>query len=264
MAKVHVLNVCVLENPAKFLTKFEFEITFECVEDLPEDLEWKIIYVGSAESEEFDQILDTVYVGPVPEGRHKFVFSADPPNPAKIPVSDVVGVTVILLTCSYRGQEFIRVGYYVCNEYTDPEMQETPPEKPDFDKLQRGIAADNPRVTKFKINWEDPNKQPATDVEMRPDQDPANQVQTEPGTGQERPYGVSNVPPPRLPTAEEVENFPPDAKPIPRNPLPPFKDPSLQSPAKKGPPITRPVEPVANLDTNSRNSENLMDADFAS
>lgn len=267
MAKVHVLNVCVLENPAKFLTKFEFEITFECVEDLPEDLEWKIIYVGSAESEEFDQILDTVYVGPVPEGRHKFVFSADPPNPAKIPVSDVVGVTVILLTCSYRGQEFIRVGYYVCNEYTDAEMQETPPEKPDFDKLQRGIAADNPRVTKFKINWEDPNKQqqPTPDVEMRPDQDPANQVQTEPGTGQERPYGVSNVPPPRLPTAEEVENFPPDAKPIPRNPLPPFKDPSLQSPAKKGPPITRPAE--SNLDhhnTNSRNSENLMDADFAS
>lgn len=43
-------------------------------QDLPEDLEWKIIYVGSAESEEFDQVLDTVYVGPVPEGRHMFVF----------------------------------------------------------------------------------------------------------------------------------------------------------------------------------------------
>ena len=41
---------------------------------MPEDLEWKIIYVGSAESEEFDQVLDTVYVGPVPEGRHMFVF----------------------------------------------------------------------------------------------------------------------------------------------------------------------------------------------
>ena len=56
------------------LQKLQFEITFECIEDLPEDLEWKIIYVGSAESEEYDQVLDTVYVGPVPEGRHKFVF----------------------------------------------------------------------------------------------------------------------------------------------------------------------------------------------
>ena len=27
-------------------------------------------------------------------------------------------------------------------------------EKPDFDKLQRNILASNPRVTKFKINWD--------------------------------------------------------------------------------------------------------------
>ena len=155
MAKVHVCNVLVLDNPAAFLDKLEFEITFECLEDLKEDLEWKIIYVGSAESEEYDQVLDTVYVGPVPEGRHKFVFTADPPNPAQIPTSDVVGVTVILLTCSYRSQEFIRVGYYVNNSYADyPELTEEPPATPQFDKLKRNILATNPRVTKFKINWD--------------------------------------------------------------------------------------------------------------
>lgn len=38
------------------------------------DLEWKMIYVGSAESEEHDQVLDTIYVGPIPEGKHMFVF----------------------------------------------------------------------------------------------------------------------------------------------------------------------------------------------
>ena len=27
-----------------------------------------------------------------------------------------VGVTVILLTCAYKGAEFLRVGYYVSNE----------------------------------------------------------------------------------------------------------------------------------------------------
>ena len=56
MAKVHVCNVVVLDNPSHFNNPFQFEITFECIEDLPEDLEWKIIYVGSAESEEFDQV----------------------------------------------------------------------------------------------------------------------------------------------------------------------------------------------------------------
>ena len=93
-------------------------------------------------------------MGPVPEGRHKFVFEADPPDPAKIPVTDVVGVTVILLTCGYRGQEFIRVGYYVSNDYDDPELTENMPDKPVFDRLTRNILASNPRVTKFKINWD--------------------------------------------------------------------------------------------------------------
>ncbi len=33
--------------------------------------------MGSAESEAYDQVLDTVFVGPVPEGRHMFVFQVN-------------------------------------------------------------------------------------------------------------------------------------------------------------------------------------------
>ncbi|XP_017353121.1 histone chaperone ASF1B [Cebus imitator] len=154
MAKVSVLNVAVLENPSPFYSPFRFEISFECSEALADDLEWKIIYVGSAESEEFDQILDSVLVGPVPAGRHMFVFQADAPNPSLIPETDAVGVTVVLITCTYHGQEFIRVGYYVNNEYLNPELRENPPMKPDFSQLQRNILASNPRVTRFHINWD--------------------------------------------------------------------------------------------------------------
>lgn len=85
MAKVHITNVVVLDNPSSFFNPFQFELTFECIEELKEDLEWKMIYVGSAESEAYDQILDTIYVGPVPEGRHIFVFQADPPDVTRIP-----------------------------------------------------------------------------------------------------------------------------------------------------------------------------------
>ncbi|XP_014234779.1 histone chaperone asf1 [Trichogramma pretiosum] len=155
MAKVQVVNVAVLDNPSPFYNPMQFEITFECIEELKEDLEWKMIYVGCAESEEYDQILDTIYVGPIPEGRHMFVFQADPPDVTKIPVNDALGVTVVLLTCSYRNQEFVRVGYFINNEYTDPELKENPPQQPQFDKVQRNILADKPRVTRFKINWDD-------------------------------------------------------------------------------------------------------------
>merc|ERR1712156_1104592 len=242
MAKVHVCNVLVLDNPAQFMTKLEFEITFECIEDLPQDLEWKIIYVGSAESEEFDQILDTVYVGPVPEGRHKFVFTADPPNPAKIPVSDVVGVTVILITCAYQGQEFIRVGYYVSNEYNDPEMQETPPEQPLFDKLTRNILASNPRVTKFKINWDSPNSQTNTNGESTSTEQKSNGDggAMEDDNSKDSDSSFDENKPPKHPTGDP-------------NALPPMKDPMLVSPMKAGLP---PRMPGLSHDNNTNNSTN--------
>ena len=65
------------------------------------------------------------------------LFKAGPPDTGKIPVDDAVGVTVVLLTCSYRTKEFIRVGYYVNNEYSDPELKENPPTSPQYDKVSR-------------------------------------------------------------------------------------------------------------------------------
>lgn len=178
MAKAHIVNIVVLDNPSAFFNPFQFEITFECIEDLKEDLEWKIIYVGSAESEDYDQTLDTVFVGPVPEGRHMFVFQADPPDPQKIPIADAVGVTVVLLTCSYRGKEFIRVGYYVNNEYLDSELRENPPTNPQFDKLQRNVLATNPRVTRFKIDWGDTPSDVILNSDDNQQNEPINGVQT--------------------------------------------------------------------------------------
>jgi histone chaperone ASF1 len=64
-----------------------------------------------------------------------FCFKACPPDPNRIPREDAVGVTVVLLTCSYKNREFIRVGYYVNNEYMDPELKENPPNEPQFDKV---------------------------------------------------------------------------------------------------------------------------------
>ncbi len=111
-------------------------------------------YVGSAESEKYDQTLDAVYVGPVAPGQYRFVFQADPPNFSALPSSDIVGVTIILLTCSYKNQEFLRVGYYVNNEYLDEGLREEPPAVPVLDKLVRSILSDKPRVTKYPIDWE--------------------------------------------------------------------------------------------------------------
>lgn len=50
MSVVTLLDVKVLNNPAEFGTPYQFEITFESLETLTHDLEWKLTYVGSAQS----------------------------------------------------------------------------------------------------------------------------------------------------------------------------------------------------------------------
>lgn len=113
MSQVEVLNVKVAKPAATFVDDFSFEITFEARRDLAHDLEWKLVYVGDASSSKHDQVLDTVLVGPIKPGKLRFAFPAPPPDPKKIP--SLLGVTIILLTCSYAKQEFIRIGYYVSN-----------------------------------------------------------------------------------------------------------------------------------------------------
>ncbi|KAJ6782053.1 hypothetical protein PWT90_03871 [Aphanocladium album] len=176
MSVVSLLGVKVVNNPAKFTDKYEFEITFECLEQLEKDLEWKLTYVGSAQSDQYDQELDSLLVGPVPVGVNKFIFEADSPDTSRIPDADIIGVTVVLLTCSYDGREFVRVGYYVNNEYDSPELNAEPPAKPLIDRVKRNVLAEKPRVTRFAIKWDSEASAPA---EFPPEQPEADLVADE-------------------------------------------------------------------------------------
>ncbi len=170
----------------------------------PADIEWKIIYVGAAEDDSSDQILDVAVIGPVPMGPLKFVLEVRPrfvgmrgggsllgsaaalwenawqapaPDPSRIPPNELMGVTVVMLTCSYREREFVRVGYYVNIDYAEMELcalllsrlwvavsslfwpatnrllgrRENPPPVADVNALVRNILASNPRVTRFQV-----------------------------------------------------------------------------------------------------------------
>lgn len=99
---INVTNVEVQAPQAKFTDPFAFDISFECIGPLKEgmvaiffflfsvfsplcyasllmyililDLEWNIIYVGSAESAQYDQKLESILVGPIPVGNNRFTF----------------------------------------------------------------------------------------------------------------------------------------------------------------------------------------------
>lgn len=168
------LNLSKLTNRFHRL-KFSVSIASKTNPPTAKDLEWKLTYVGSAEDDAHDQVLDTVLVGPVGVGSYKFVFQADPPDVSKIPQSDVLGVTVLLLTCAYNGTEFIRVGYYVNNEYADEELRENPPSAVRLDRVVRNILAEKPRVTRFPCEFDAPSIPTANEMDdLETENDPVD------------------------------------------------------------------------------------------
>jgi len=130
-----------------------------------------LIYVSSPGNEDLDQELDDCLVGPVPTGINAFEFEGCAPDPKKIPKEDVLGVAALILTGSYKEQEFVRVGYYQNTEWEaedggmptrtgdvdadkEKERREKEKERPlEFDKLVRDIN-NKPRVTRFQIKWD--------------------------------------------------------------------------------------------------------------
>lgn len=155
MALVNITNVVVMDNPTAYTNPFQFEVTFECLQELQDDIEWKVTYVGSAEDSSRDQVLEEVMVGPVPVGVNRFILQANAPNHQLIATNDLIGVTVVLITCSYMEQEFVKIGYYVNNEYNHPSYDpEGPlPTSVDVQYLFRNILADKPIVTRINIDW---------------------------------------------------------------------------------------------------------------
>uniref|UniRef100_A0A8R1U6E2 Unc-85 n=1 Tax=Pristionchus pacificus TaxID=54126 RepID=A0A8R1U6E2_PRIPA len=170
-SRVNVCSVNILNNPSLFTDDFKLEITFEAYENLPHDLEWELVYVGSSTEKKHDQRLDSVEVGPTPEGRHKFVFEAVAADPSKIPSEDLIGVTALLLKVKYNAQEFLNLGWYVKVEYKDPELIENPPSTPVINKLSRTVLIDDLRVTTYPIKWDENQVEEYPPEVENPDED---------------------------------------------------------------------------------------------
>ena len=126
------------------------------------EIDWKVTYIGSTTNNKFDQILDSFSIGPLDVGVMQFMISvelivikANAPDPQKIPtIADLLGSTAIFISVEFKGKEFFRVGYYVNNEFMNPEFNENPPSNIDVSQIQRSILIEKPVVTTHDIEWE--------------------------------------------------------------------------------------------------------------
>ena len=58
MSLVNVLNVIAKQSKTPFLSNISFDIYFESVRNLKNSLTWRIIYIGQASNDDYDQILE--------------------------------------------------------------------------------------------------------------------------------------------------------------------------------------------------------------
>ncbi|PFH31845.1 anti-silencing protein, ASF1 family protein [Besnoitia besnoiti] len=220
MSVVNVTNIRLGNNPSPISAPFVFEICFEALTPLKEDLEWRVVYVGSSECEKTsrkvkkekndkagaaapaspaapataarksesaemeveeerktlsdekkdeeagggDYLLDSVMLGPIERGVLAFEFAVNPPDYTQMDPSSVLGMQAVLVCALYKQQEFMRIGYYLNNAYSDTVLRENPPDVPLYDKLIRCIV-DEPRVTRFPIVWDEEAGLPAAESE---------------------------------------------------------------------------------------------------
>lgn len=88
------------------------------------------------------------------EGNQTIEIEVPPPDPTKIPdQSDILGVTLLMITALYRRQEFFRCSYFVYNNYEDQTMMSNS-ESVKFEHVLRSILFDKPRVRVYEIMWD--------------------------------------------------------------------------------------------------------------
>lgn len=85
-SRIMLDSICVENNPSLFTEPIHLKVTFSSLEPLTDELEWRIIYVGSAFNEDYDQTLEVFEVGPIAQpSTMQFMIECSPPNPYKVP-----------------------------------------------------------------------------------------------------------------------------------------------------------------------------------
>ena len=74
MSLVNVLNVIAKQSKTPFLSNISFDIYFESVRNLKYPLTWRIIYIGQAANDEYDQILEEAEMDCEVAGRMQFTL----------------------------------------------------------------------------------------------------------------------------------------------------------------------------------------------
>lgn len=128
MSAILITNI-LINNPKDYFTEpIKMRFDLEILQSLSREFEFRVVYIGSPDDSDKDQVLQLIKIKPHPVGArpllltsgvHTFEILINPPDHTKIPPNDLLGPTVLMISCHYRFQEFFRCSYFVFNGYYD-------------------------------------------------------------------------------------------------------------------------------------------------
>ncbi|MES1902480.1 MAG: ASF1 anti-silencing function 1 [Paramarteilia canceri] len=131
----------------------DFVVEILCSEKLQESLHFKLLFVTDAMNSKRDQVLDSVTVDPLEPGNYKFTLKPKSIDPKQMNYEDAIGVTLIILQCSYKNEIFSNVGFIFKTFYEDEQFRDVFPNPHVYDKIIMEII-NEPKRTDFNINWD--------------------------------------------------------------------------------------------------------------
>lgn len=158
-------------NPAYFTDRVQWRMRLEALEELPDVVTISFHWVGSVKSSDYDQLLDEFDIGPLTIGINEVVLDHEPPQIGLIPADELFEVTGMFIVFSYRGQTFLRVGYYAKVAFWNDQHMLNPPEEMDLSLLGRNVLMQRPTVTTFLVDWDSFSKPAAAAIAAPRDDD---------------------------------------------------------------------------------------------
>jgi len=154
MSYISVTNIKIANPTAKPHEPIRLTVNFEALRPLACTLTWKAIYVGNPDTSEFDQVLDTVEMEGVEQGRAEFDWELEAPDYSKLPSEfDIFDTSAVMVLVYASGHEFFRCSYLTTHAYANAKYDEEPPESVKWDEVERRVNAHKPRIVTTEIDW---------------------------------------------------------------------------------------------------------------
>lgn len=104
MGYFNITNIEFLQSFQGLNESFNLKIKFECLRDISQEVEWKVLYVADSDDKSCDQELDSIYMNNLAVGASEFDWVVSQPDYSKIPnPAEIFDSTLLMIIVSVRG-----------------------------------------------------------------------------------------------------------------------------------------------------------------